>query len=163
MLLIVSRPGTAVKLEDPAIQCSTQLLSMRPEDSINFDTHRSIVTRLMLGQQSNVQFLHALGSLIYIYAFGEKMGTIGLSGLSFGCGCTTESDITAPPQSGPGAESMLKWYNENRVSKREDPVRITIGSTAIEGFVVGITEDVVDTPNQIVQWNLTLASLPGDV
>ncbi len=153
-ILFQTRPGAVVKLDDPALQCTTQLFSMDPD--ITFDVQRSIVTRMTVSQQVNVQFLHTLGSLIYIYVFGDRMGQISLSGLSFNCGACNPFDTAM------GAEKMLTWYNDNRASKRKKPVRVTIGRTVLEGFVVGATEDVIDPSLNLVQWSVQMASLPQD-
>lgn len=153
-LIFQTRPGSVVRLDDPALQCSTQLLSMDPD--ITFESERSIVTRLTVSQQVNLQFTHTLGSLIYVYVFGDRMGSISLSGLSFNCGECPEgaSDL--------GAEKILTWYNTNRASKRKKPVRVTLGRTVIEGFVTSFTEDVVDPALNIVQWGVQMACLPQD-
>ncbi len=154
-ILFQSRPGAVVKLDDPAIQCSTSLYSMDPE--ISFDVQRSIVTRLTVNQQVNLQFLHTLGSLIYIYVFGDRMGQISLSGLSFNCGaCNPFTDVL-------GMEKMMMWYNDNRASKRKKPVRVTIGRTVLEGFVTSSQADVIDPSLNLVQWTVQMASLPQDV
>lgn len=152
-LLFQTRPGQVVKLDDPALSCSANFLSLNPD--IAFESERSIVTRLTVSQQVNVQFLHTLGSLIYIYVFGDRMGQVNLSGLSFVCDCDDGSaDI--------GAEMMLLWYKRHRASKRAEPCRVTIGKTVIEGFVTSFVEDVVDPSLRLVQWGVTMASLPED-
>jgi len=151
-LIFMSRPGQVVKLDDPALSCSTSLLSMDPD--ISFDTEKSIVTRLTVSQQVNVQFLHSLGSLIHIYVFGDRMGTVSLSGLSFACDCPDGSEL--------GAEKMMTWYKKNRASKKADPCKVTIGKTTIEGFVTSFTEDVVDPSLKLVQWGVNMSSLPED-
>lgn len=151
-MLFQSRPGAVVRLDDPAVQCNAQLLGLNP--AITFDSERSIVTRLTVAQQVNVQFLHTLGSLVYVYVFGDRMGTVSLSGLAFNCPCPDDSSL--------GAEKILLWYRRARASKRKEPVRVTIGKTPIEGFVTGITEDVVDPSIGLVQWGVNMASLPED-
>jgi len=68
-IVFATKPGQVVQLDDPALSCSTNFLSLDPE--IAFESERSIVTRLTVSQQVNVQFLHTLGALIYIYVFGD--------------------------------------------------------------------------------------------
>lgn len=151
--LFASAPGSVVALADTGAQCMTTFLSLDP--GIVFQQQYSIVTRMTLSHQANVQFLHSLGSLIYVYVFGDRMGQFTLSGLSFRCIC--------PGLGGEhGASKMLTWYKTNRVSKRQRPVTITIGSQVLEGFVVGFTEDVVDPSTELVQWNATMSTLPDD-
>jgi len=158
-LVFQTKPGQVIKLDDPALSCATNFLSLDPD--ITFDTERSIVTRLTISQQVNVQFLHSLGSLIHIYVFGDRMGSVNLSGLSFACaaepsafGCVDTGEI--------GAEKMLLWYKKHRASKRMSTCRVTIGKTVIEGFVTSFTEDVIDPSLKMVQWGVNLASLPED-
>lgn len=151
-LIFQTRPGQVVKLDDPALSCSTSFLSLDPD--VSFDSERSIVTRLTVSQQVNVQFLHSLGSLIHIYVFGDRMGQVSLSGLSFSCDCPDGTEL--------GAEKMLLWYKKNRASKRADPCRVTIGKTVIEGFVTQFQEDVVDPSLKLVQWSVNMSSLPED-
>lgn len=154
-VVLASRPGQVVELADPALACNTRFLGLDP--NISFGVERSIVTRVTVSQQVNVQFLHTLGSLIYVYVFGDRMGQVTLSGLSFACVCPdAEQGVEL------GAEKMLLWYKQNRASRRAGPVRVTIGTTAIEGFVTSFTEDVVDPSLRLVQWGVTLASLPED-
>lgn len=155
-MIFQTRPGQVVQLDDPALACNTSFLSMDPK--ISFETERSIITRLTISQQVNVQFLHSLGSLIHIYVFGDRMGTVSLSGLSFLCGCDdgeSENGLV-------GAEQMMLWYKKHRASRKKDPVRVTVGKTVIEGFVTSFTEDVVDPSLKMVQWGVNLSSLPED-
>ena len=152
MLVFATKPGSIVRMRDPAAQCSVRLLGLDPK--ITYDTHRSLITRVTVAQQANVQFLHALGSQIFVYAFGDRMGSITLSGLSASCPCPQGNDL--------GIERILKYYSDNRVSKRKKPVRVTIGKTVLEGFVLSVSGDTVDPSTNIIQWGLNLATLPED-
>jgi hypothetical protein len=156
MLLFQGRAGTVVKLQEPGVQCTAKVLGMDSEDLISFDNQRSIITRMTFSQQVNIQFLHTFGALVYVYVFGDRMGQIGLSGLSFACSCPSNDTRH-------GAELMYLWYKARRASKRPKPLRIMIGKQAIEGFVTGFHEDVVDPSLNLVQWGVNLASLPEDI
>jgi hypothetical protein len=112
-LIFQTRPGQVVKLDDPALSCNTNFLTVDPD--ISFDAQRSIITRLTISQQVNVQFLHTLGSLIYVYVFGDRMGSVSLSGLSFLCAC---DDGESSGGAEIGAEKMMLWYKQNRASKK---------------------------------------------
>lgn len=151
-MLFQSRPGVVVKLDDPAVQCETQMLGLTPD--ITFEVERSIVTRLTISQQVNIQFLHTLGALIYVYVFGDRIGAVNLSGLSFACECPGGSEL--------GAEKMMLWYKTNRASKKRELVEVQIGKTVIRGFVVSFTEDVVDPSLNLVQWGVSMTALPEE-
>lgn len=150
--------GSVVQLDDPGVQCTMQLLGLDPD--ITFAAQRSIVTRVTLSQQVNVQFLHTLGALVYIYVFGDRMGQVSLSGLAFSCGCPQDDDVDTIDIM--GAELMLNWYRTNRASRRQLPTRVMIGNYVIEGFVTGFTEDVVDPSISLVQWGVNMMALPDD-
>lgn len=152
MVIFQGKPGQVVALEDPAVQCTARLASVAP--SISFAAQRSIVTRLTVAQSVNVQFLHALGSLIHIYVFGDRIGEISLSGLAFSCDCENQAPAV-------GADLMIAWYKLNRASSRRAPVKVAVGRQVFEGAVVAMNEDVIDPSLSLVQWNVTLASLPG--
>lgn len=154
-IIFQSRPGQVVQLDDPAIQCTSKLGFGFKETSedITFGQQRSIVTRVMLSHQVNLQFLHTLGQQIFIYVFGDRMGTINLSGLAFPCVCDGDEM---------GAEQMLLWYKSNRASVRSNPLRVVVGRQVIEGFVTSFTEDVVDPSLNLVQWGVSMSTLPED-
>lgn len=153
MLVFQGTKGRVVKLEDPAAMCQVQLIG-KIEPEITYEAQSAIVTRLTVAQQVNLQFLHTIGGRIYIYTFGDRIGQMTLSGLAFSCACDHES---------PGAELMYSWFKDNRASSRQAPVQITIGQTPIEGFVVGFSADVVDPGTGLVQWGVTMATLPEDI
>lgn len=165
-VLFQSRVGSVVRMNDPATQCSAFFKMADPV--IGFETEKAIITRLVLNHQVNVQFLHTLGALIYIYVFGDRIGSLNLSGLAF-CTCSPDvggvgrDQVAQVPASGShGASKMFEWYKKYRTSKRKDPARISIGDSVLEGFIVGFSEDVVDASLNLVQWNLSMMTLPED-
>lgn len=153
MILFQSERGRVVKLRDPAAQCRIQnLSSIKP--GIGYVPQLSIITSLNISQRINVQFLHTVGAGIYIYTFGDRIGQMQLSGLSFSCTCPGDS---------PGLEQMYTWFKSNRASVRREPVRVTIGKTPIEGFVIEFGAAIVDAASGLSQWNLSLATLPENL
>lgn len=148
--------GRVVRLIDPSVPCVTRFYGFGDRgDKISFQDQRSIVTRLTLSQSTNTQFLHTLGSRIYIYNFGDQIGRLGLSGLGFGNPCTGGGcdDMT-------GLEGMYQWYRKNRASTRKRPVEMMIGSQPLEGTVVNFNADIIEAASGLVQWELQLATVP---
>lgn len=154
-VLFASKVGQVVQLDDPAAQCTTSRPLMSVEPSIDWNQFRAVITRVTLSQQVNIQFLHTMGSMVYVYVFGDRMGTISLSGLSFFL-CECDGGQPAAQQ------DVYAWYKQNRASKRREPVKVTIGSAVIDGFVTGFTEDVVDPSLSIVQWGVNMQALPDE-
>jgi hypothetical protein len=147
--------GRVVRVDDPAAQASVGFVQVA-DAPIRYDTHWAIITRLTLSHQTNVQFLHTLGSAIYIYVFGDRIGQLSLSGLAFNQSCDGDED----DDGGLGVERMMEWYKDNRISKKGAPVRVMIGNTPVEGFVVSSNEDTVDAETGMVQWNVSMQTLP---
>jgi hypothetical protein len=149
-------PGRTVALLDPAVQGSVSLATVNPD--VSWATTRSIITRVTVSHQGNFQFLHTLGNDVYIYSFGDRVGSLTISGLAMANACGGGLDQQH------GAELILGWYNANRLSSRQAPVRVTLGQkTAIDGFVIGSNVDVIDPATRVVAYSLSLAVLPDKV
>ena len=150
--------GRVVALEDPAAQ-GVMYVTDIAADPITLNATRSIITRVTCSQQVNLQFLHTMGKHVYVYVFGDRMGQIGLSGLSFAGECSDEQGNNESH----GVVEMFDWYRRNKASKQAEPILVNIGMRDnLNGFVSGFTFDVVDPSTQMVQWNLTIAALPED-
>lgn len=154
MVVFEGSPGRVLAFQDPAMPANIKPLA-KVDPDLGFRSSRSIITRLTIAQQANFQFLHTLGGSIYIYVFGDRIGQITISGLSFGPDCDAGNDSEY------GVERMLQWYNQNKLSARKDPVVVQIGRTPIRGFVTGVTTDIVDAKTWISQYNLSLKVIPG--
>lgn len=156
MLVLEGKPGTVIALDDVGVQGSARIANFDAEAAIGLEFDRSIITGLALSQEVNVQFLHTFGSYVYIYVFGDRMGAVSVSGMSFAPGC---GDEDMPEH---GLELMLRWYNQFRASRRRESVRVMIGDTPIDGFVTGFNTQLVDSTTGLVQWTIHTRSLPDD-
>lgn len=148
--------GKVIKLDDKVAAGSLSLVSAGDQgDEISYQVHKTIITRLGVSTAGNFQFLHTLGNSVYIYVFGDRMGTITLHGLSFSSAC---EDNDPQPH---GFEQLYAWYKQNRVAVKQAPITVTIGrDTTFQGFVTGLTGDVQDVQSRSVTFQLTLAILP---
>lgn len=144
--------GRVVQIVDDHSQGTLQFTRIK-DNNITFASHRSIITRMTLGHQCNTQFLHTIGNEIYIYVFGDRIGQVTLSGISFAADCNGARTH--------GFEEVLRWYEQYRVAAQRDPVKVMIGQTGMNGFVVGLNGDVIDPAMRLMQWSLTLMVLPG--
>ena len=154
-LIFETIPGSVLAVKDGGVagMMSPPLVEMRP-NRIQFQSQKSIFTRLMLAHAANYQFLHTLGGDIYIYVFGDRIGDLTLSGLSFSINCEAKGDREH------GLEKMLKWWKANRLSKRKEPVQVMVGLTPIQGFVTNFSADTFDHSAKIIQFVLSLKILP---
>lgn len=164
-----SNTGRVTQITDKVAAGCLSLASVEKDtgQQLSFQVHKTIITRLGVSSAGNFQFLHTIGNDVYIYVFGDRMGSITLSGLSFEQNCATLfnlNDELAPSdvrEEGHGFELLYNWYKQNRVAVRQKPISVTVGrNTTFQGFVTGLTGDVQDVQHRTVTFQLTLATLP---
>lgn len=164
MVVFESQPGAVVRLSDASVQAQARLINFArtDPDAITYDAQRSIITSVEFSGQVNLQFMHTLGNLIYVYVFGDRLGAAAVSGLSFGAPCENfDAENENPASYGP--ELLYTWYRNNRASTRATPVKLLLGArTTLEAFVVGYRECVVDAASSLMQWSVALALLPNN-
>ena len=157
-----SNTGRVTQINDNVAAGCLSLATVENDDPANrlsYLVHRTIITRLGVSSSGNFQFLHTIGNDVYIYVFGDRMGSITLSGLSFATGCTDV--MLGSSNESHGFERLYAWYRRNRLAVRQSPIAVTIGrDTTFQGFVTGLTGDIQDTANRTVTFQLTLATLP---
>jgi len=163
MILFANRPGSVIALRGVGAPATIQSFAqVHVEPLISYRLHRSIITSIAISQQANAQFMHTLGSMVYIYAFGDRIGTMKLGGLSFPETCHDRPDAENVVGNG-SLEPMLAWFEQHKVNRRQRPVRITIGrQTTLEGFVTAFTAQITSAENRLAEWSLELATLPQE-
>lgn len=127
-------------------------------DTGGFNRWRSIITSIGVGQQGNYQFLHTLGKYIFVYVFGDRIGSLTLSGMSFPGDCDTSS--TTPMS---GIERVMDYYRVNRLARRGAILRVTLGlRTTFAAMLIGINSSVSDPQTNVHQFQLSMALIPTD-
>jgi hypothetical protein len=151
-ITIFSRqPGVVASFNDPTIPASAAL---RMEGWGGFSSFKSIITRVSMSTQCNFQFLHTLGGNIYVYVFGDRVGQMSVSGLAFDGSCETGTNVV-------GIESVLAFYNANRLAARQTPMKITIGArTTLSTYLVGVNADLADANFRMWQFSLQFVVIP---
>lgn len=110
------------------------------------------ITEFALDLHTNHQFLHALDEKIYLFPFGDRIGELTVTGVSFSSGyCQESGDVDGKTSVG----KPLSWYLKERVSGQNGlkPKKITIaGQQPLLGFVTGfrMMQQRADLP--VVQW-----------
>jgi hypothetical protein len=111
------------------------------------------VTGYTLELSTNHQFLHSLDEFIYVFAFGDRVGELTLSGVAF-TGCVGSA---SGPVTNAKAESVYSHYLQNRLAAKMAPTQITLGgatSAKLLGFLTGMRLEVPNPANPIAQWVL---------
>jgi hypothetical protein len=108
------------------------------------------LTGFSLELSTNHQFLHSLNDLIYVFAFGDRVGELTLTGVSFVGECEAA-------QKGK-ALKILNYYLQKRLSKTLKPAFIKLNgedaSTQMLGFLTGVRTEMMNPELPIVQWIL---------
>ena len=82
-------------------------------------------------QNTHQQFSMSLDGSIYIYVFGDHMGTIKLSGITFDRLCEGGGKT--------GLALVLDYYKQNRASQRPTPIQVNVADQTIQGFLTGVS------------------------
>jgi hypothetical protein len=116
-----------------------------------------IITTASISGDSNVQFMYTLRDAIYLTTFGDKMGSLSLSGYLF---------LTSPMVCGrnSGALPLQTFYDkffESYVIKRHDPLKILIGTTlTVKAFLLSFQMQITDPQFMLGQFSMQLAIVP---
>jgi hypothetical protein len=121
-----------------------------------FPSFRSVLTGVEIALDGNVQFTHTLRDVIYVYAFGDRISHMQLTGVSFARGCAGGRS---------GIEEVLDLYALNRVAVRAAPVQVQIGVSAagrFRGCVTGFRASIIKPEARLSQFALSLSIFPGN-
>ncbi len=117
------------------------------------------VTGFLLELHTNHQFLHSLDEFIYVFPFGDRIGELTISGLTF---------LGKPCNGGGGDDDMCGiygYYMKKRLSKPDGfkPSTITINgcSPILLGFLTGLRMERMKPELPIMQWVLRYSVLIG--
>ena len=117
-----------------------------------------IITSFSLTGDSNVQFSHSLRDVIYISVFGDKIGSMTLSGLLF-----LNSPNTCGPAAyaaGGGVRMFLSKFYELSVVDKSGPVKIALGDVTVSAFVTSFQVQMIDPQFMLGQFTMQMAALP---
>lgn len=106
------------------------------------------LTGFALDLSTNHQFLHSLDEFIYVFAFGDRVGELTLSGITFTGKC--------PNTTSGEPKDIYSYYLQNRVSKTLKPTKITVsgGQTTLLGFLTGMRMEIPNPSLPVMQWVL---------
>jgi len=123
-----------------------------------FSPTAAIITNVGVGQGANVQIQPSLAGSLYVYAFGDSMGSIRLGGMSFiakvcsGGGGGSQKD---------GIKELMEFYAANRVSRSLKHINVTIGATVFKGFLLKMQMQIQDAENRFFTWTMDIAAIPN--
>jgi hypothetical protein len=112
------------------------------------------ISGFALELNGNYQFLHTVNDFIYVYAFGDRIGELTVSGFGFSqtCGNASSARIC----------NLFEFYTKNRIKEKGD-LSVHIGECAdanFWAFLTGMRVEVQDPQTAIAQWSLRFSVLP---
>lgn len=112
------------------------------------------ISGFALELNGNYQFLHTVNDFIYVYAFGDRIGELTVSGFGFSQTCGNASSAKI--------DNLFTFYNDNRISKKSNlTVQLGEGGNAIFwAFLTGMRVEVQDPQTGVAQWSLRFNVLP---
>ena len=123
----------------------------------DFTYSAALVTTIGASYDCNVQIQPSLKNSIYIYSFGDNMGSIQVNGIAF-MGRVCEGG--AVRRNRDGVADVFEYYQKNRLSKKGAPVSIAIGSTVLSGFLISMSVSTKDVVNRFFTFTLNFAAIP---
>ena len=99
---------------------------------------KALILGVPLQFQEIVQPTTTLDDRRLLYLFGTSWNSISLAGLLLlGDSSTKGEQLT----------KLLQWYNQNRVSVKRGPISVSLGSTAVDSFVVALSLGQANSEN----------------
>ena len=102
----------------------------------------------------NYQFLHTVNDFIYVYAFGDRIGELTISGFGFVKAC--------PKADKAKICNVFEFYQTNRI-KEKGNLSVTIGdcpNATFWAFLTGMRLELQDPQTLVGQWSLRFNILP---
>jgi len=96
---------------------------------------KALILGVPLGLQEIVQPSVTLDDKRILYVFGTAWNEVSVAGvLLLGEARTRGDQLT----------KLINWYEQNRVSKKRAAVRVSLGTTGLSAYVVGLRLDQAD-------------------
>ena len=146
------RPGYALAIKDKAAVGAPIRLDL--DDWGGFEQRTAILTGISVAKAGNYQFLHTLRGFIYVYVFGERIGDLILSGITFTGKC--------PGGGQTGFDGVIDYYNQNAISFRADPIGVEIGSSGFLAFLTAAKIDIINPKAGLGQFTLKMNAVPRE-
>ena len=152
--IFVSQPGRVVRIRGTrSVPGTVSLLS--DQMSTVLVSQRVIITGFGASNAAHVQFQQSLLKTIYMYSFGDQIGTIQIQGIGF-------SSLCGQSNNGSGVEDIIDYWTKYRVSKDNNPVNVSIGRKLIKGFLVACDIRNMSVEHMTYGWTFRIASIPND-
>lgn len=133
-------------------------ISIGDGGSTSVDQIGGIITSFSATGDTNTQFMQTLRDVIYLTVFGDKIGSLSISGYLF-----LSDPITCGPAKtgGTAIKSFYDFFYKKYVVAERNPLTIAIGSKILKGFLLSFQVQVTDPQVMLGQFSMQMALLPG--
>jgi hypothetical protein len=90
-----------------------------------FASQAVLISGIDYTQRTNQQFQYSLNRAVYVYMFGDLMGSVVVNGLAFPSMCEGDGGIS----------EILAFYNTKRAVVSGETITIALGKETITGFM----------------------------
>lgn len=143
------RPGLVAVASKEGAESGTLRITGPGGDLTSMDS--VLITSVMVGMGVNNQYSPALKEVTYVYGFGDRIGSIRISGLTFSKNCQG---------SGQGIGQVLSWYASSRAVD-DVTCQLHLGGGAYSGYLEEVEAGLDNPELQMGSFTLRLASLPS--
>lgn len=128
---------------------------------VDGQTLKGIATGVEIEMSGNYQFLHTVNNFIYFYAFGDRVGTINVTGIGFVKNCEGKSAKSELLQ-------LYDYYIQKRAAANgKKSATLTIsgtegGTKTFRGFLTGMRMDIkaTETMGTVGYWTFRFEVVP---
>ena len=113
------------------------------------DGSKALVLGIPLEFQEIVQPTTTLDDQRVLYVFGSAWNNISISGILL----LGESDTR-----GDQLSKLIQWYNQNRVSVKRAPVKVSLGTAGIDAYVTGLRLDQADPKTNTQMFSIVMVT-----
>lgn len=116
---------------------------------------KALITNIVIAEETNHQLRHTLGNDIYLTVFGDRIGALGIGGITSynNCGEGGGEKI--------GIDHVLEYYRQTKLSARAEPLKITIApDRVLRAYLYRFRGQVVDVAQRLFQFHLDMALIP---
>ena len=96
-----------------------------------------------------VQPVTTLDDRRILHLFGTAWNEMSVAGLLLLGGRSTKGEILS---------TLISWYEDNRVSARQKPIRVSLGTAALDAYVVGLGLGNANPVNNTQPFTLSLVT-----
>jgi hypothetical protein len=151
--------GTVMAITAPAGEGMFSILIDGKAWGPDVDGIAGIVSGMSLNADINVQFTQTLRDVIYLTVFGNKMGSMTISGMLFLNNPIVCRD--GSPSGGAPLTPFFKKFKDYNAINRKEPIVIVLAGNTIKGFLLGFQMQVADAQFHVGQFTMQFAVIPG--